>query len=628
MLYEFYAEMKDKKLIAKWDDMKRYKTPPDELNDYGGKLNDDLCVVDVDNIHHAEILEKIIKRENIQCIIRKTTRGKHFYFKNNGYNSNKSTQQCAIGIRIELKVGKNQTLNPIKFKGKMREISRNAEKLDFLPFFLKPMGKKYPMMVDMDSDRNDTLRDIQLTLSKHNVNYQEFLKVATIINDFVFKEPLFKKFGFNDNGVLREDLYPEVVPEFFYEKKFLHDEFAKYLMMKFNICNIDRVLHIYRDGVYIVDYKQVEKSMLIIIPTLKMNQRRETFKYLEIMADDKCVESPDFIPFRNCILNIKSDEIYQHSPDRVFKNILNVEYNPMLKSKLIDNTINNISVNDPEIKLLILEMIGYTMYRRNELGKAFILVGGGSNGKSTLLNMIKRILGDQNVSALDIKELSERFKRVMIYGKLANIGDDISSNYIEDSSEFKKLVTGDAVTAEYKGEDGFVFNSYATMIFSANKLPKTSDKSLGFYRRFCPVPLSAKFDKSSSSFDMEIIDKLNSDVNLQYLAYISICAFKEVLKRQSFTEPARVVKMISEYKIQNSNVLLYFDDFETDFETLTLSEIYLSYQVWCKESGHKHCSKNEFKSELFDYGYNVSKKNTRVNGRQGKYLEKKVERLI
>ena len=127
MLYEFYAEMKNKKLIAKWDDMKRYNKEPTNLDDYGGKLKDDLCVVDVDDAKHADILEAVIKHYDIQCIIRETTRGKHFYFKNTGYTSNKSTQQCAIGLTIELKVGKNKTLNPIKYRGKERLISRKPK---------------------------------------------------------------------------------------------------------------------------------------------------------------------------------------------------------------------------------------------------------------------------------------------------------------------------------------------------------------------------------------------------------------------------------------------------------------------------------------------------------------------
>lgn len=79
------------------------------------------------------------------------------------------------------------------------------------------------------------------------------------------------------------------------------------------------------------------------------------------------------------------------------------------------------------------------MFRRNELGKAFILTGSGSNGKSTFLNMLKHMLGRRNVSVLELKKLNDRFSTVMLFGKLANIGDDISDEFITDAAIFKKL---------------------------------------------------------------------------------------------------------------------------------------------------------------------------------------------
>ena len=50
------------------------------------------------------------------------------------------------------------------------------------------------------------------------------------------------------------------------------------------------------------------------------------------------------------------------------------------------------------------------MYRRNELGKAFILIGDKSNGKSTFLHVVKNLLGDQNIASLDLKELGDSSK--------------------------------------------------------------------------------------------------------------------------------------------------------------------------------------------------------------------------
>ena len=89
----------------------------------------------------------------------------------------------------------------------------------------------------------------------------------------------------------------------------------------------------------------------------------------------------------------------------------------------------------------------------------------GSNGKSTLLNMIIQLLGDENVSKLSLKDINDKFRLMHIYGKVANIGDDISSQYFEESETFKKLITGQFVTAEHKGQDSVQFRNYAKLFF-------------------------------------------------------------------------------------------------------------------------------------------------------------------
>ena len=66
-----------------------------------------------------------------------------------------------------------------------------------------------------------------------------------------------------------------------------------------------------------------------------------------------------------------------------------------------------------------------------------MLIGTGANGKSTYLNMLKHLLGQKNTSSLGLKNLDEKFATVMMFGKLANIGDDISDKMVNDLSYFK-----------------------------------------------------------------------------------------------------------------------------------------------------------------------------------------------
>ena len=71
--------------------------------------------------------------------------------------------------------------------------------------------------------------------------------------------------------------------------------------------------------------------------------------------------------------------------------------------------------------------LGYTLCKNSRRHKAFFLVGDGSNGKSTLLDMVKEMLGEENISNLSLLDLEHSFRPAELEHKLANIGDDISS---------------------------------------------------------------------------------------------------------------------------------------------------------------------------------------------------------
>lgn len=59
--------------------------------------------------------------------------------------------------------------------------------------------------------------------------------------------------------------------------------------------------------------------------------------------------------------------------------------------------LDNVSCKDAEIRSLLEEIVGACMYRSNTLagGKAFILTGTGSNGKSTYLKTLSNLMSEK-----------------------------------------------------------------------------------------------------------------------------------------------------------------------------------------------------------------------------------------
>jgi len=274
-------------------------------------------------------------------------------------------------------------------------------------------------------------------------------------------------------------------------------------------------------------------------------------------------------------------------------------YNPAAHSDLLDYTLNRLACDDSEVRALLEEMVGYCLYRRNELGKAFILIGDKSNGKSTFLHMVKSMLGDSNIASLDLKELGDRFKTAELFGKLANIGDDIGDEFIANASVFKKLVTGDRVNVERKGENPFEFNNYAKFLFSANNIPRMKDKTGAVQRRLVIVPFDAKFTPDDPDFRPFIKDELCEQEPMEHLILLGLAALKRVLGKAQFTTSARVQGQLDDYEENNNPIIGFIREMGVDgIENETTKSIYRKYKEYCIANNFQALSNIEFSRQI------------------------------
>jgi putative DNA primase/helicase len=399
--------------------------------------------------------------------------------------------------------------------------------------------------------------------------------------------------------ILRDDAFKK--PVFFNGAQFLFDKFANYMMNNHHIVKINGQLHIYQEGVYYNNFNVISNVMRSYIPNLKKSQKTEIFDYMYDMAKEKEQSDANLIAFRNGIYDVATGNMIDFSPDIAITNKIPWDYNKNAYNELADQTLGKLSCGDASIRLLLEECIGYCFYRRNELGKAFILTGDKSNGKSTFLYLVKVILGDNNISALDLKELGDRFSTSMMFGKLANIGDDISDDFLQGSqlSIFKKIVTGDRIKAERKGQDPFEFNPYVKLLFSANDIPRMKDKSGAVLRRLVIVPFNAQFSKDAADYDPFIKYKLIEQSSIEYLIALGVEGLKRVLHNQEFTRSEKVDRRMQEYEEENNPLLAFLKEYDIhDIVNQSTADVYKMYSVFCNENNMLPMQKIVFSRQL------------------------------
>ena len=582
-----------------------YLTEPPKTGDYVGVLNPKVIQLDFDNEEDSEIILKIVKDYRLQTSILKTTRGVHLYFLQDGHTKNTSSGGFnAIGLKVDVGLGHKNRVVPLRVTREVERITvkngkeitdkvmvtkdrewiQTYDTLEVIPAYLRPIGKIDFGLKKTDT-RNQTLFEYILELQRQAFSQEETRKTIRMINQYVLYKPLSDS---EIDTITRDGAFSQEI--FFDGKVFKHDRFGDYLLSNANIMLLDEQLCIYtKEGIYSNDILEFNKVMIDKISDLKDANRLEVYKYLELKCNKKGrYSNAKYIGLKDDILDIETMERFPYSPKFIINNKIPYNYNPDAYHELMDKTLDKVACGDKQVRMLLEEMIGYALYRENTMQMAFILTGGGSNGKSTVLDLIKELIGKPNYTSLDLRELETTFTPAELHNKLANIGDDISAKYLETSSIFKKVVTGESFMAQRKYGQPFELESYATQIFCANELPPVNDRTDGFSRRITIIPFTAKFGSSDDeNYDPFIKDKLMTEQAIEYLLKIAIDGLKRVLINREFTKSSRGEMEKNEFVIQNNPVLRWIEE-GAKVENETVKDVYETYQQWCHVNGYRN----------------------------------------
>ncbi len=627
-LFKGYIELKGKRPVEGFknrQDLRKYDEIK-ECEEFAGVLGKNTILLDFDDQVQAEKAFQIVKDLELNCRVHKTSRGYHIFFKNSVVDKCATATRLGCGLRADVKVGKKPSYAVLKQEGVERECIYDTHTYDEVPTFFQPVNSTIEFLNMKEGEgRNDNLYRYILALQENGFTNDEAKHCIQLINKYVLDEPLSES---EMEVICREEAFAK--PNFFHKKEFLFDKFATWLKNTAKIVKIDDQLHIYDNGIYVKSDKLIESAMVEHIPNLNKAKRAEILAYLDIIIRDNIEHAPaHLIAFKNGIYDVIHDKLLPFSEKYVILNKIDYDYNPSAYSELVDSTLNKMSCNDAEIRSLLEEVVGYCFYRRNELGKAFILVGdgtserGASNGKSTFLDMVTTMLGENNISSVDLADMDARFKNSSIFGKLANIGDDIADGYIPNSAMFKKFVTGERVEVERKNENQFAFKNYAKMLFSANEIPKIKDRGGAIQRRLVIIPFLAHFSKNDPDFRPYIKYELRERENIEYLINIGIEGLKRVLENQQFTQSDKVATRMEEFEESNNPVIAFLNENpDLQIENQTTSFVYSAYAEYCMANGYKPMTKISLSKEITKrFGY--ESKPVHVGGKTQRVFVKK-----
>ena len=380
---------------------------------------------------------------------------------------------------------------------------------------------------------------------------------------------------------------------------------AKFLLIHIPIIksgsNEDTALLFFYDfskGIYTSNDDYIKTCIKKIEIRYKLTKLKDVTEDLRANTRFRKPQRLDYlIAVGNGLFNTKTKTLEPFDPKHFITAKVDTNYNihALTNYELIKNTyfnfdewLKSIACNDDEIVTLLWQLINEAVNPNKTRRKIAIMLGNGTNGKSTFRQMMINLIGDINISVSTPHELQSRFGLTSLEGKICNYGDEVGTKPLDEMDKLKSISSGESVNYERKNKDVRNYDFKTLLMFNSNEIPPIKDKSDAVLNRLLIIPFKANFEgvKDESIKD----EKLNNKIILEYILYTALH-----LDFDKFIIPEAVQKQLLNYRKENDSVF--------------------SFMLYYKDKGYHHVScfpvrylTDDYENFCYENGYNTRKR--------------------
>lgn len=363
------------------------------------------------------------------------------------------------------------------------------------------------------------------------------------------------------------------------------DDVAIILMSLFQFKNIqmteradDTILAVYinekhspKRGTYVANKKHMFELMERIVPNFKNRDMQDVMDKIErsVPTVEQTQDRHLFI-VNNGIFNQKTKQLQPFSPDFVYLTKIPVNYEPNPINPVItaadnyqwdvESWIKDLAV-DEDMTTLIWQVIADCLQPAHSRHKSIWFYSEkGNNGKGTIGQLIKNLLGKGNYASLSVADFNHEFLKETLLGVAANISDENDVDvFIDSIKDYKASVTGDDININRKYEKPLRIQFLGTNIQMMNGLPKTKDKSDSFYRRLIIVPFLKSFTNNGERKYIKT-DYIHREDVLKYVLFKALS-----IDFDEYIVPPSSAELLESYKEKNNPVLEFWNELKDEF---------------------------------------------------------------
>jgi putative DNA primase/helicase len=313
---------------------------------------------------------------------------------------------------------------------------------------------------------------------------------------------------------------------------------------------------------------------------------------------------PWLINCQNGTVDLRTGKLKDHDPaDRITK-IVPVDYDPDAPCPRFKQFLKETLVDDAVITF-VKRYSGYTLTGITRERLLAILYGFGKNGKTTLVELLRDVMGDYATNT-DTETLLMR--------KYQGVGNDVaalkgarfvSAAEVEQGrrlaeSKVKQLTGRDTVTARFLFGEPFSFRPAFKLWLSTNNKPVIQGTDDAIWDRLRLIPFTQRFDGDRQ--DPRLPEKLRSE-----LAGVLAWMVEGCLEWQEhgLGEPDSVREATEQYRAEMDTLAAFIEDRCVVREDVVApaTPLYKQYQMWCDAAGEKPETQKMFGMRLRERGF-------------------------
>lgn len=331
---------------------------------------------------------------------------------------------------------------------------------------------------------------------------------------------------------------------------------------------------------------------------------------LVILPDDMDAY-PDLIACANGVVDLQTGKLHEHDRSRLVTQGIDVPYDPAAKCETWWKFLRQATGEDKELAYYLWVSVGYWLTGHTREQKFWFLHGPGATGKTTFLETLQSIFGEQAESLDPAHLMVQRYQGVpehfaRLRGKRMVTAVEANKRDRFDEGLMKRLTGGETIVARRMRENSVAFRPLFKLVVTSNHRPGVSDDGTSFWRRMEAVPFLNAVDEASR--DPELPEKLMAEK-----AGILAWAVKGAMKYYELGRlpTAAALERAKEDYRQDTDELADFLYTHVrvcapevrENNTVATSIMYQEYVQWAESARQRPISERHFKASMLAKGF-------------------------